>query len=140
MVKSHGELPFVTQSDRVSVACPRIGCSAGYLSVVHASVVNKALWSFLSAQPPPDGSEDKSATHQRLYTVPHREFMAAGLRRLAHLKGDEKIIERDPRSSLSFSCATDDIARNQEEMMAKYVEGQQQAFSPLGTDGRPSRK
>ena len=70
----------------------------------------------------------------------HKEFMTSGLKRLARLKGDQDVLQRDPCSSLSFSCATDDIVKNQEEMMAKYVEGQQQAFSPLGPDGRPIRK
>ncbi|KIP09848.1 hypothetical protein PHLGIDRAFT_34214 [Phlebiopsis gigantea 11061_1 CR5-6] len=136
---------FVEQLKQDLTGAPKVtvvrshGCGAGYLSVVHASVVNKSLFSFLSAQPRPGSSEDRAA-NQRIYAIPHREFMAAGLRRLAHLKGDAEIKDRNPCSSLSFSCATDDIVRNQEEMMAKYVEGQQQSFSPLGPDGRPIRK
>lgn len=121
------------------------GSNAGYLSIVHASVVNKALTSFLAAQPPPRPNKDDyistcSLADQYPYALSHKEFMKRGLTRLAELKGNESIQKRDPYSSLSFSCATDDIIKNQEEMMAKFVDGQQKAFSPLGADGRPTRK
>ena len=66
--------------------------------------------------------------------------MQRGLNRLADLKGDPSISDRYALSPLSFSCATPDIVRHQEEMMAKYTDGQQKAFSPLGVDGRPIRK
>jgi len=66
--------------------------------------------------------------------------MRSSLARLAKRRGDPSILERDPRSPLSFSCVTPDVQRSQEETYATYAKGERTAFSPLGADGRPLRK
>ncbi|EKM59592.1 uncharacterized protein PHACADRAFT_250189 [Phanerochaete carnosa HHB-10118-sp] len=111
------------------------GTNAGYLSVVVASVVNKSLANFLAIQPRPDPVQNAET-----YNRPLWEFMLAGLQRLADMKGDPTIANRDPLSPLSFSCVSPDTQKSQEEMVAKYISGQQAAFSPLGPDGRPMRR
>lgn len=103
--------------------------------MVVASVVNKSFAAFLAAQPRPDPSKES-----KLYARPLSQFMRAGLQRLADMKGDPEIVKRDFLSPLSFSCVAPETQKNQEEMMAKFIRGQQTAFSPLGSDGRPMRK
>jgi hypothetical protein len=107
--------------------------------VVHASIVNKAFTSFLAAQSG-SGQDGAKPVDPDLFTITIEEFMQRGLNKLADLKDDPSITERDPRSPLSFSCTTPEIVKHQEEMMRKFIDGQQKAFSPLGTDGRPIRK
>ena len=66
--------------------------------------------------------------------------MRSGLERLADFKGDESIVDRDPCSPLSFSCASQEVTKSQEETIASYSKGMRQAFSPLGPDRRPMWK
>ena len=107
--------------------------TAGYISVVCSSIVNQVFSKFLSRQPryrsdlvPPDTSL--------------AEYMKAGLARLADFKNDPSILNRDPTSPLSFSCADADVIKAQEESVANYSKGMRNAFSPLGPDRRPTRK
>lgn len=111
------------------------GSNAGYLSVVVASVVNKSLSTFLSVQPAADPAQTGE-----VYGRPLKDFMQTALQRLADMKGDIAIANRDPLSPLSFSCVSQETQKNQEEMMKKYISGQQMAFSPLSPCGRPMRK
>ena len=107
--------------------------SQGYLSLMSASIVNQVFIKFLSRQPPARSDSYCSAllSQDRLRTA---------LELLAKIRGEPSIAERDPLSSLSFSCASAEVIKSQEETRATYEKGQRNAFSPLGLDGRPLRK
>lgn len=134
---------FALITEAYSCVSVDIGSTAGLISIVHASVINKAWSSFLSTLPRVNFSADEKGlppVNAWPYTMSLKDFMMPSLRRLADFKDDPSILERDPCSPLSFSCNTPEIIKNQEDTLAKYVDGQQLAFSPLGPDGRPIRK
>jgi len=105
------------------------------LSIVpgHASIATQVFRKFLSRLP-----------HIRSDIVPPRlptsERMAIALEKLAEFTGDPTIATRDPMSSLSFSCLDPVAIKNQTESLKLYRQGELEAFSPLGPDGRPIRK
>jgi hypothetical protein len=66
--------------------------------------------------------------------------MTSALLKLSDLNGDPAIAERDPLSSMSFSCLPPDVVKSQLETITFFGIDQWKAFSPLGPDGRPLRK
>jgi hypothetical protein len=66
--------------------------------------------------------------------------MRDALNTLESIIGDGSIHMRDPQSSLSFSCLTDDIIKQQTDGLAAYRKGQSLAYMPLGPTGRPIRR
>lgn len=111
----------------------RAPASQGYLSLVSASIVNQIFMKFLSRQP-------HARSDPYCPDVLPQDRLRTALERLAKIRGDPSIAERDPMSSLSFSCASAEVIKSQEETRATYEKGQRNAFSPLGIDGRPLRK
>ena len=107
--------------------------AAGYLNVVCASIINQVFAKFLSRQP-------KARSDLIPQDKPLAEFMRDGLARLAEFRSDKSILDRDPCSPLSFSCAPPDVVKRQDECIVTYSKGMRHAFSPLGPDGRPIRK
>lgn len=114
--------------------CLHLGGS-GTLSIVagHASIANQVFAKFLSRLP-----------HTRSDLIPPRvskeERMRAALSTLADIAQDPSIANRDPLSSMSFSCLSPEIVKNQAESLKQYRKGLDTAYSPLGSDGRPLRK
>ena len=107
--------------------------AAGYLNVVCASIINQVFAKFLSRQP-------KARSDLIPQDKPLAEFMRDGLARLAEFRSDKSILDRDPCSPLSFSCAPPDVVKRQDECIVTYSKGMRHAFSPLEPDGRPIRK
>lgn len=107
--------------------------SQGYLSLVSSSIVNQIFMKFLSRQP--HARSDPFGTD-----ICMQDRLRAALGTLAKVHGDPSIAERDPMSPLSFSCASAEVIKSQQETRATYEKGQRNAFSPLGLDGRPLRK
>ncbi|OCH95871.1 alpha/beta-hydrolase, partial [Obba rivulosa] len=106
--------------------------SHAYLSILSASIVNQVFYKFLSRQPP---------TRSDLTPPPMSlERMRAALHTLAELKDDWSIANRDPKSSMSFTCVTDEVRKSQDDTFKTYCKDERKAFSPLGPDGRPVRK
>lgn len=66
--------------------------------------------------------------------------MQEALQRLADMMGDQSIATRDPSCPLSFSCVTPEIFQNQSDVLRRQMIDEQNAFSPLGMDGRPCRR
>ena len=98
-----------------------------------ASIVNRVLAIFISQQPAIPSDVDKPPQ------VPMYDRMQQALAKLAELTGDETLVDRDPRSAISFSLASEEVKRIQLEAMKQHaVTGTE--FSPLGHDGRPLRK
>ncbi|KAF8450896.1 hypothetical protein L210DRAFT_3308648, partial [Boletus edulis BED1] len=62
------------------------------------------------------------------------------LQKLAELVGDPSIAHRNPRSLLSFSCVTPEVAKSQLESLRFYSKDIDKTYCPLGRDGRPIRK
>jgi hypothetical protein len=105
----------------------------GSLGNVHASLVNQTFYKFIERLPkarsdlkPPDPS------------TPLR--MELALKRLAELMDDDKMVQRNYMSALSFSCVTPDIMAMQYDMIREYRRGMSDVLSPVGPDGRPYRK
>lgn len=62
------------------------------------------------------------------------------LQTLSELVGDPSIAHRNPRSQLSFSRVTPEVAKSQLESLKFYAKDIDRTYSPLGRDGRPMRK
>lgn len=62
------------------------------------------------------------------------------LQTLSELVGDPSIAHRNPRSLLSFSCVTPEVAKSQLESFKFYAKDIDKTYCPLGRDGRPIRK
>ncbi|TFY58564.1 hypothetical protein EVJ58_g6343 [Rhodofomes roseus] len=110
-----------------------VKASQGYLSLMSASIVNQVFMKFLVRQPP--ARSDPLRLEEPLV-----DRMRTALSALGTVRNDPSIADRDPLSPLSFSCASAEIVRSQEETRTTYEKGQRTAFSPLGLDGRPLRK
>ncbi|KAI0775439.1 Alpha/Beta hydrolase protein [Irpex lacteus] len=113
----------------------KVKTSAGYLSIISASIVNQVLSKFLARLP-----RNEKPSQPLLVQESLPEFMAQGLSRLAELKGDSSILLRDPSSSISFSCLPPELVQRQSDGIAEFAKDAHKAFSPLGPDGRPIRK
>ena len=111
----------------------RTPASQGYLSLMSASIVNQVFIKFLSRQPP-------ARSDPYCPDLLPQDRLRTALELLGKIRGDSSIADRDPLSSLSFSCASAEVIKSQEETRATYEKGQRNAFSPLGLDGRPLRK
>ncbi|KAI0254856.1 alpha/beta-hydrolase [Lactifluus subvellereus] len=107
----------------------------GYISVLPttASVCNRVFLQFLSRLP-----------EARSELRPPRDslevYISHGLAILAELAGDATIAGRDPLSPMSFSRIAPHVQQLQVENYMAAAREAKQAFSPLGTDGRPMRK
>ncbi|KAI0092555.1 Alpha/Beta hydrolase protein [Irpex rosettiformis] len=113
----------------------QVKTSAGYLSIVSASIVNQVLSKFLSRLPRSERPSQPLHVNERL-----TDFMARALTRLADFKDDSSILIRDPSSPISFSCLSPEMEKRQTEGIAEFAKDAHKAFSPLGPDGRPIRK
>ncbi|KAH9918146.1 uncharacterized protein B0H18DRAFT_1086887 [Fomitopsis serialis] len=110
-----------------------VKASQGYLSLMSASIVNQVFIKFLSRQPP-------ARSDPLRLEGPLADRMRTALATLGKVRSDPSMVDRDPLSPLSFSCASAEVIKSQEETRATYEKGQRTAFSPLGLDGRPLRK
>lgn len=108
---------------------------SSHLSIVpgHASIANQVLSKFLSRLPRLRSDLEPPKT-------PIAERMAVALAQLAELMDDPSIAGRDPMSSLSFCCLDPDVIKSQTEAIMAFRIGEEEAFSPLGPNGRPIRK
>ncbi|KIO03144.1 hypothetical protein M404DRAFT_27427 [Pisolithus tinctorius Marx 270] len=98
-----------------------------------ASLVNQAFSKFLATLP-------KARTDLIPPKIPVSERTKMALRTLGDLIGDPSYAQRDPRSILSFSCVSSEVARSQLENLRFYARDIESAYCPLGRDGRPLRK
>lgn len=98
-----------------------------------ASIVNQVFVKFISRLP-------HARSDIRRPEIPTKERMRSALLKLSDLVEDPAIAERDPLSSMSFSCLANDVAKSQLETVNFFGKDQWKAFSPLGPDGRPLRK
>ncbi|KAF8640140.1 hypothetical protein AX17_001376 [Amanita inopinata Kibby_2008] len=109
--------------------------ACGTLSIVPgtASITNQVFTKFLSRQPHArsDLVNPKTSKEDRMKTA---------LSRLAVMTRDQTIAKRNPRSSLSFCCLSQDVVLSQTNLLKHYQKGKNQAFSPLGPDGKPIRR
>ncbi|KAI9449645.1 alpha/beta-hydrolase [Lactarius psammicola] len=103
----------------------------GCLSVVpeSASIANRVFASFLASLPP-------ARSEPLPFAVPLKD----ALRRLAEIKYDPKIREREPSSPMAFSCVPPEVVFRRTEIYAGVAPGQRDAFSPLDENGRPKRR
>ncbi|KAK2466402.1 hypothetical protein APHAL10511_002044 [Amanita phalloides] len=110
------------------------GGGAG-LALVQSSVsiTNQVLAKFLARQP-------YVGSVLRAPEVARDDRMRTALMRLADIMSDSAITRRDPLSPISFSCLTQDIVQTQTDLLTQYRSRENQAFSPLGVDGRPIRR
>ncbi|KAJ7638448.1 Alpha/Beta hydrolase protein [Roridomyces roridus] len=108
-----------------------------YLSITPgtASIVNQVYVKFVTRLPPP---VPPSSTPAPMPTTEER--MRRALSRLEEITGNSALRSRDPLSSLSFSCLSEDIVKQQTEGLAAYSRGQTLAYLPLGPTGRPIRR
>ncbi|PAV21086.1 alpha beta-hydrolase [Pyrrhoderma noxium] len=112
--------------------------SPEYVTIVPtcASIVNRVFSEFVSRQ-----TRSNPPWTNRYPTVRARkERMQEALQRLADMMGDQSIATRDPSCPLSFSCVTPEIFQNQSDVLRRQMIDEQNAFSPLGMDGRPCRR
>ena len=98
-----------------------------------ASLVNRAFTGFLSQLP-------RSRSDLRPSAIPTLERTRTALQTLSELVGDPSIAHRNPRSLLSFSCVTAEVAKSQFESLKFYSKDIDKTYCPLGRDGRPIRK
>ncbi|KIJ70401.1 hypothetical protein HYDPIDRAFT_164452 [Hydnomerulius pinastri MD-312] len=98
-----------------------------------ASLVNQVLSKFL-AQLPRERSDLLPPS------IPILERTKMALRTLSELVGDPSIAHRSPKSLLSFSCVTPEVAKSQLENLKFYAKDIDKTYCPLGSDGRPIRK
>lgn len=98
-----------------------------------ASLVNRVFALFLSQLP-------RSRSDPRPPTIPVLERARIALQTLSELVGDPSITHRNPKSLLSFSCVTPEVAKSQLESLKFYSRDLDKIYCPLGRDGRPIRK
>lgn len=98
-----------------------------------ASLVNRVVTGFLSQLP-------RSRSDLRPPTIRPLERTRMALQTLSELVGDPSVAHRNPRSQLSFSCVTPEVAKSQLESLKFYAKDIDKTYSPLGRDGRPIRK
>jgi hypothetical protein len=72
--------------------------------------------------------------------VSRDERMKTALLRLADIIGNAVISRRSPLSPISFSCLSQEIVQTQTDLLTQYRKGENEAFSPLGPDGKPIRR
>ena len=106
--------------------------TAGYLTVMNPSIVNQTLVKFLNRLP-----RTRSDITPPSISVSQR--MRQALDTLAELTGDHSHSEKDPMSSLSFSCVSPEICKIQVKSRESYARDAVNAFSPLLANGRPIR-
>ena len=99
----------------------------------NASIVNRVFSAFLSQLP-------GSRSDPRPPDIPAWERAREALQTLSELVGDPSIAHRNPRSLLSFSCVTPEVAKSQLESLKFYSKDLEKTYCPLGRDGRPIRK
>ncbi|KAF9224350.1 alpha/beta-hydrolase, partial [Gyrodon lividus] len=98
-----------------------------------ASLVNRVLAGFLSQLP-------RARSDLVPPPIPIFDRTKIALQTLSELVGDPSIARRNPRSSLSFSCVTPEVAKSQLESLKFYAKEIDKTYCPLGRDGRPIRK
>ena len=98
-----------------------------------ASIINQVFYKFLTRLP-------YAPSPIRPPPIPVVERMTAALQKLADLTNTPAIAERKPMSSISFSLVPPDSQKLQTDALQHYHKSQNKAFSPLGLDGRPTRK
>ncbi|KAJ7122848.1 Alpha/Beta hydrolase protein [Mycena epipterygia] len=109
-----------------------------YLSITPgtASIVNQVYAKFVLRLPRAPPKPPSAITTE--------ERMKEALGRLESIMGDTgnggNFRARDPGSSLSFSCLSDDAVQQQSDALRAYRTGQTLAFIPLGPTGRPYRR
>ncbi|KAG6889038.1 hypothetical protein C0995_004321 [Termitomyces sp. Mi166 len=105
------------------------------LSIIpqNASLLHKVFVNFLGRLP-------RVGTRLAPSISDRKERMKIALGTLAELMREPSIASRDPSSSLSFCCLPQPIIHKQTEDLKRYRKGIFTAFSPLGPDGRPTRK
>ncbi|CAK5262666.1 unnamed protein product [Mycena citricolor] len=106
----------------------------GYLSIPlgTASIVNQVYTKFISRLPHVESDFPASIR-------PVEDRMREALVTLETITGDN-LRTRDPMSSLSFSCLSEEIVQRQSQALEAYKRGQSTAFLPLGPTGRPIRR
>jgi hypothetical protein len=62
------------------------------------------------------------------------------LQLLAEIMNDPEIGNRDPSSSMAFSCVPPVVVYRRLEIYARAAPGHRGAFSPLNQNGRPKRR
>ncbi|KAF8897174.1 hypothetical protein BD779DRAFT_1465429 [Infundibulicybe gibba] len=109
--------------------------ASGGLNIIggHASIVNQVVAKFLMRLP-------HVGTMLLPPAVPTEKRMQEALTTLGALVGNTSIASRDPMSSMSFSCLSEEVVQRQTDLLDIYGERQKSAFSPVGCDGRPFRK
>ncbi|TFK74449.1 alpha/beta-hydrolase [Pluteus cervinus] len=109
--------------------------ASGCLSIVpgSASIANQVFAKFLSRLP---------HTRSDLVTSEEsvEERMQRALQELAVIVDKPKLAQRKAHSSLSFSCLSDDVIMSQSDSLSFYKKGLDSVFSPVGPDGRPTRR
>ncbi|KAH0587120.1 hypothetical protein H2248_005937 [Termitomyces sp. 'cryptogamus'] len=105
------------------------------LSIIpqNASLLHKVLAKFILQLP-------RVGLNQTPPVSDWKGRMKTALSTLAELMGDPSIATRDSSSSLSFCCLPQAIIHKQSEDLRQYRKGIFAAFSPLGPDGRPTRR
>ncbi|KAJ7762816.1 Alpha/Beta hydrolase protein [Mycena maculata] len=98
-----------------------------------ASIVNQVYVKFVSRLPRvgPESPTKGLTTEER---------MRDALGTLESITGDGAFRTRDPLSSLSFCCLSDEVVRQQTDRLTAYRKGQTLAYLPLGPTGRPIRR
>ena len=107
----------------------------GSLSLAQGSVsiANQVFSKFLGRQPhvrsdlgvPETSKEDR---------------MKLALSKLADIMKDSSIANRNPHSPISFSCLPQGVIQAQTDLLVQSRKGRQDAFSPVGSDGKPLRR
>ncbi|KAJ6538953.1 Alpha/Beta hydrolase protein [Mycena capillaripes] len=137
-----GAYPYITQPVLIihgdaNESCPRkyaermaqelkgilytVKGGGGYLGVPPgtASIVNQVYVKFVSRLP---------------------QRMKDALNTLELITGDNTLHARDPCSSLSFCCLSEDVIQQQTDGLTAYRKGQALAYLPLSPTGRPIRR
>jgi len=66
--------------------------------------------------------------------------MKKALNKLGDIRSSTSFNSRDPRSPLSFTCVTEEVANAQKKSLDYYTLDVDKAYCPLGFDGRPMRR
>ncbi|KAF8631234.1 hypothetical protein AX15_002563 [Amanita polypyramis BW_CC] len=106
----------------------------GALSLVQGSVsiVNQVFSKFL-------GRQVRVRSDLGVPEIAREERMKMALLKLAEIAKDTSIAKRNPSCPISFSCLSQRAVQTQIDLLAQYREGRQDAFSPVGPDGKPLR-